>query len=638
VLLDHNYWIPEPEVIKPEEPVKAENKESDNMNLLFTVAELMQPSESEPKVTSEVVTVKPVEVNNNIDAPIKKRWLRQATTESTSPVVSPETSPNDNKTPLKKRRVVLDNEIIVNDVCKTDVVPLDLKVCESVNTSDNVDKVVVNVNEKVVVKVNKVSPKKRRFEELMREQQNDEKVDQAIKKIKENDDQKPVTENTAQVDVKSEQSDEKVQENGIDAIKVEDVSENLVKKEVVVEIEEKIVKKVLKNGENCKKEVKVVQEPPPEVIKIEDKPIKEEEEEKPIEPEVVKEVEKPLELLTENTKVNEESIKSPTECENPEESYEKPIEITPELIKIEEIHQKLVEKPTDVPSNEVEQQVASILEKVIPKILKSEQPEPEVDDLAEDDTQYKESIEEFHKSTLEKLMQANKRFFKENSYENPFRTEYDGHHTRVSRFDKVDYEEHRRPLKMSLSFESQQYPSHPPHFQRSISEVFPDHRKDRWSNGTYDRNYGSFHYDKIHHREPITTTYSMYRAQKTNPQGDQRWNNNRQAYEPTTWNNQPEVQPILTINTVVPPSVNNFRSVVTEIPKTPAVETPTVVETIVDGFDGFLKEKLTSGAAILPKTKTASADPRLNPLLVQDSKKDEPSTPKKKVGLLELLG
>lgn len=105
VLLDHNYWIAEPEIIKPE-------PKPDAMNLLSTVAEV---------ILSPTTSTKPLEVNNNklplldvncdtakSDNAVKKRWLRQATSENTSPVLAvtpPETSPNDLKAPLKKRRV-----------------------------------------------------------------------------------------------------------------------------------------------------------------------------------------------------------------------------------------------------------------------------------------------------------------------------------------------------------------------------------------------------------------------------------------------------------------------------------------------------------------------------------------------------
>ena len=333
------------------------------------------------------------------------------------------------------------------------------------------------------------------------------------------------------------------------------------------------------------------------------------------------------------------------------------------------------------PEKVVEQQVASILEKVIPKTLKTDfvkdiveetvKNEPETEPIEsdndmddEDDTPYRECVEEFHKDTLEKLMQANKRFCRENIVHNPFKhsVSYDGrdggrysksddYHSRGNR--NYDYDDHRKPLKMSLSFDShQQYPHHnyPPHYQRSISEVFNDPRKERWcGNGMYEnRNYGSFHYDKIHHREPITTTYSMYRAQKAS-QMESRWSN-RQTYdypqEPQHKVNNyvpekppmaPQPQPITpaVINSYRPPQPEPIRCEPLVLAVSPQAEA--LKNATSDPFVGLLIDtKLSASVAasistVLPKTKTASHDPRLNPSLVQDVKKDEPALPKKKV-------
>lgn len=247
----------------------------------------------------------------------------------------------------------------------------------------------------------------------------------------------------------------------------------------------------------------------------------------------------------------------------------------------------------EVKADPVVSQVASILEKVIPKTL---QPDETIDD--EEEAQHRECVEEFHKDTLEKLMNANKRFFNSAIIQNPFKSE-----NYRSRYEK--------PFKSSLSFESHQ----PSPFQRSISEYSDPRKNDRWSNGIYERreSYGSFHYDKIHHRDNLTTTYSMYRAQKAS-QSDQR---------PWGWNQQPE-QPVKVISPpIIVPTPTIVRPV--EVPVTPV--------TPVEPFGGFLKEKLTT-PTILPKT--ASSDPRLNPSLVTDFKKDEPATPKKKVGFLKI--
>ncbi|KAG5666343.1 hypothetical protein PVAND_014378 [Polypedilum vanderplanki] len=251
---------------------------------------------------------------------------------------------------------------------------------------------------------------------------------------------------------------------------------------------------------------------------------------------------------------------------------------------------------------QINQQVASILEKVISRTIKSDQEVPSMEAITsdeEDDTQYRESVEEFHKDTLERLIQANKRFYRETLGSNSFR----GNRS-------FDYNnDYRRPLKASISFESQyqnnyqnQHHNYQPAFNRSISE--------RWnSNG----NYGSFHYDKFHHREQ-TNTYSMYRAQKASQMD--RWNNscnNNKNTHHQIWNSRVEVhQQQHTISSPILTSQQQHQQIIV---------TPTD------------NEKITATVSILPKTKTASSDPRLNPSLVQDIKKDENTTPKKKLSL-----
>ncbi|CAG9812113.1 unnamed protein product [Chironomus riparius] len=334
------------------------------------------------------------------------------------------------------------------------------------------------------------------------------------------------------------------------------------------------------------------------------------------------------------------------------------------------------------PEKVVEQQVASILEKVIPKTLKTDfkkkievemsknelETEPiesdnDIDD--EDDTPYRECVEEFHKDTIEKLTEANKRFCRDNYVHNPFKhsvsyderesvrySKTDDYHSRGSR--GYDYDDHRKPLKMSVSFDSHQQYSHhnyPSHYQRSISEVCNDPRKERWSgNGIHEnRKYGSFHYDKIHHREPITTTYSMYRAQKAS-QMDCRWNSRQNyEYQPEPQHKvnsyvpeKPAMAPQPIPQPITPTVINSYRPIQPEpirieplilaiSPQAEALKNATS-----DSFGGFLLEtklNVTSPVTVLPKTKTASHDPRLNPSLVQDVKKEETATPKKKLSL-----
>jgi hypothetical protein len=88
------------------------------------------------------------------DNAVKKRWLRQATTECSTPsptVTPPETSPNDMKAPLKKRRVVRElddnNEIKIGVCSETESSKIDQTVCfESNNFKNNVEAIKFNNN------------------------------------------------------------------------------------------------------------------------------------------------------------------------------------------------------------------------------------------------------------------------------------------------------------------------------------------------------------------------------------------------------------------------------------------------------------------------------------------------------------
>jgi len=88
------------------------------------------------------------------DNAVKKRWLRQATHESSTPsptVTPPETSPNDMKAPLKKRRIareIDDNNEIKMGICsETESSKIDQTVCfESNNFKNNVEAIKFNNN------------------------------------------------------------------------------------------------------------------------------------------------------------------------------------------------------------------------------------------------------------------------------------------------------------------------------------------------------------------------------------------------------------------------------------------------------------------------------------------------------------
>jgi hypothetical protein len=133
---------------------------------------------------------------------------------------------------------------------------------------------------------------------------------------------------------------------------------------------------------------------------------------------------------------------------------------------------------------------------------------------------------------------------------------------------------------------------------------------------------------------------------------DHRWNNTPVWTPPPTLPEPPKVlnnfTPVVTtpvtpqpIPRVVPPEiVTPLRPPpVVEIPVIPTIPvmTPTTPVTPVEPFGGFLKEKLTASASLLlPVAKTSSHDPRLNPSLAVDAKKEELSTPKKKVKISTL--
>lgn len=113
VLLDHNYWIVEPRVPEPQ-PVKEPSPEKSNMNLLLSVgANELSTGTNKTEVNNNKLPV--LDESPQPNNAVKKRWLRQATTECPATVTPPETSPNSDmtKAPLKKRLTAreIDDEI-----------------------------------------------------------------------------------------------------------------------------------------------------------------------------------------------------------------------------------------------------------------------------------------------------------------------------------------------------------------------------------------------------------------------------------------------------------------------------------------------------------------------------------------------
>jgi hypothetical protein len=301
------------------------------------------------------------------------------------------------------------------------------------------------------------------------------------------------------------------------------------------------------------------------------------------------------------------------------------------------------------------------IEKQIDSLDEIEEEEVEFEDNA-DDTLYWISVNEFHREQLEKLMVANKRFCSDIVVENNNSTL-----NQLVENHKSDIEDHRTPLKMSLSFDAPPplFTAAPPSFQRSLSDVsFMDPRKERLirngnSNGFYDkppvRQYGQFFYDKIHHKEEpyasnfnMNTSYSMYRAQKANNNNNSnnnnntsqvnQWNPRSNGFEPSiqqpshVWNHSEHISPALPSFVMdKPPPFSQLPST-TSTPQTAAqvLNNYRAAATVDESFSGFIREKILTSLPP-PKTKNLSADPRLNLTLVSEQKIDDSTTPKKKV-------
>lgn len=253
-----------------------------------------------------------------------------------------------------------------------------------------------------------------------------------------------------------------------------------------------------------------------------------------------------------------------------------------------------------------------------------------------------EKVMEFHRLQLQELQQKNGRF-SASAYETSMlaRTErtspeqsirnYDAKlgttnrlprvHTRFSLFENSEYIDPRKALRTSLSMEKHQDTNNvgPAPFQRSTSDIsLSEVRRNRWSGNSsastpFNSNstlpFTSF-YAESHHFDRdesySKTCYSAYRTQKSS------WLNNQTPdSHSTSW----EIQ-----------TPNSF-----------AASYSSIKETAMSVFKseenlGLLQNiSSTTPNILLTKTKTSSCDPRLNPTLVQEVRKEENSAPKKKV-------
>lgn len=635
VMLDHNYWIVEPEV--PPEPVATVIVRNDTIvTATVSSSTLTQPEVSIPCTVIQSPVKKPEpepeaifavespslspnstdlkEVNNNkvSAAPdstaVKKRWLRQATREC-----SPETSTTNMKTPLKKRKVA-------RDISEEKVKAEDVEVKEAVKVE-----LLEEFTEPAVVKV--VMPvKPSEPEKILTEPKKilAEPIKVSVEPKKDFLEQKKILSQPVKVIVEPE------------AIKVEPEAAR-------VDFDNGLALK----SENL--ETNKVEEPEakPEIFDV------------PITSSVLlvdsfmcKDTASSVQLLIKKV---EEKIAKKFEEKLREESAEK------DKIKTVDDVEKM--------KTEIESKPAAIEERTFSRSStrsdddKSNQKKESEGD--EDDDRHWDMVMEFHRLQLEKLTNANKRFaenpskaflndtlnprrFKieeilssfssdkhKNDAESPLQLRASCNtlprlQTRFSRFNKVESDP-RKNFKASLSFETHHSPfsTAPSPFQRSTSEIsITDPRRNRWGrngdttpcNSNSILPYVPFYNDKTHHKdEPYSkVSYSTYRAQKASQLElhPSPWahNHSNDAMEPS-WN-QYEIQ------------ANNF------ITEKPLICTSYAADAVnsfklitADAISAFPKESFTP----LPKTKTSVSDPRLNPSLQTEARKEECATPKKKV-------
>lgn len=194
-------------------------------------------------------------------------------------------------------------------------------------------------------------------------------------------------------------------------------------------------------------------------------------------------------------------------------------------------------------------------------------------------------------------------------------------------------EDPRKPFRSSLSLEASQFAPNvtPSPFQRSISETSIT-KRNRWSNNTavtatpFNSHsampFGSYYNEsqQIKRDEPYVSSYNTYRSQKS------AWINNKGA-EPSPWEAQKEFAPIAY-------RTESFLTSYAGIS-----DKPSLLSTIKadEQISAIQKKTLTKTNIPLTKPKPSACDPRLNPSLQQEARKDDSATPKKKVWKLFFL-
>lgn len=638
VMLDHNYWIVEPEVPQPVEiiktepsivdvPVKCEPEVQIHFKIQHSDSTLSINNEPQQQIADECCettssSVSPVydkekEVNNNnnkfpvatdVVAPfeqksikkestaVKKRWLRQAVTEMKSPQkkrkkdeeITEINSTNGFTTAYAKQEKVesilpVNVEALeekpsrkkkIRDEMKTDLKPS--TVAAVTDNAPSVDKAPLKVNTSPTAK--SLLPPKKPIREITTNSPNEASVQTVIEAQNEANIEAPVkTPATDMIELSSIE--------GPDNTLIEPTKEPPVKM----------------NSEDAKVGVVSVQH-----VKIEEN------------------------NLNEGTSADLSNEKVPVFSEA-------------KLIEIE--------AQREIPADKVNEEVTAdiktedIAEESTLSLACSSAPALENED--EDDEKSWESVMDFHRLQLEQLKQKNKRFSGtesgasflwstertrspdqmaaqlNNNAKQISMNRLPRLHTRFSLFENSEYIDPRKALCTSLSFslEAHQHSNNvgPAPFQRSTSDIsLSDARKNRWSVGNssdsapYNSDtmlpFNSFYAEshQFNRDEPFLKT--CYRSQNSS------WLNSQAPPDTNEWEHQRS---------------NSFSSTYSSIKDT-------MLNALSSEENLNLLQKISSTPSVLvAKTKTSSCDPRLNPTLVQEVRKEEISAPKKKVRYLE---
>lgn len=600
VMLDHNYWIVEPPVT--ETPAK-------------------------PEVTAEEIKTEIVQHHPNASA---------TETQPRNGIIHVE--------PVAKLETVKQEEpkLIVNEIIST-----------GISNSSNEDVKMNEVNNNKVLKTTETIPEKENSETILGNNTSVKKrwLRQAASEIK------SPPKKRKNVDVVQLESKRKVEEL-LSEINCVNKTEDIIKE---VNDQSHVVKNhVAANGvEDAKKEVKMVEDQ----VKTQVQAQKEEvqlQDEKQLERDAQdkkqkEEVEIKLESL-----MKEPESPLPAEDIKPEDVTalkEVPFSTVPSHAH-EEVKKEQPEEITPVVEAQPVLSLPATSEPIALSPVKAEVVEPCVKDEKnydsdECDKRSWEIVMDFHRLQLMKLTKANNRFSeiqpssepkRESSFDQKFRS-FDSLHNHFGQEANVHFNKTRSPFtespspfnlhrnpdfnrKTSLTIDTNQYSLGPPAFQRSVSDFsLLDTRRSRWRGpetappSFYSNSIPSFTSlgsENLYKHEPYSkTNYSTYRAQKA-----------------------------LSINSQTPDAVDALWELPFEANKTKSEsflgsyhnDDNTSVENAFKraAVDSNIPRKNLTAIA-MTKTRTAVSDPRLNPSLQHEAKKEESSTPKKKVKALSTL-